>query len=120
MSTTARIGIQRIAVERASVISAQPFDKVLANLGPAIGHPDMSAFARGVVATRTAADLERVVDAAPMLSKASKNENEAIKVKIAARRMGCGREIATAVAFLLSDDASYIMGAHLAVDGFLP
>jgi len=32
-------------------------------------------------------------------------------------RVGTGREIATAVAFLLSDEASYINGAHLAVDG---
>lgn len=32
-------------------------------------------------------------------------------------RIGTGEEIATAVAFLLSDDASYITGAHLAVDG---
>jgi NAD(P)-dependent dehydrogenase (short-subunit alcohol dehydrogenase family) len=35
-------------------------------------------------------------------------------------RVGTGEEIASAVAFLLSDDASYITGAHLAVDyGFL-
>ena len=33
------------------------------------------------------------------------------------RRVGTGQEIATAVAFLLSDDASYVNGAHLAVDG---
>ncbi|WP_234380099.1 SDR family NAD(P)-dependent oxidoreductase [Streptomyces sp. CMB-StM0423] len=33
------------------------------------------------------------------------------------RRVGTGDEIATAVAFLLSDEASYINGAHLAVDG---
>ncbi len=33
------------------------------------------------------------------------------------KRLGTGREIATAVAFLLSDDASYVNGAHLAVDG---
>ena len=32
-------------------------------------------------------------------------------------RVGRGEEIATAVAFLLSDEASYITGAHLAVDG---
>jgi NAD(P)-dependent dehydrogenase (short-subunit alcohol dehydrogenase family) len=32
-------------------------------------------------------------------------------------RIGGAREIATAIAFLLSDDASYITGAHLAVDG---
>jgi NAD(P)-dependent dehydrogenase (short-subunit alcohol dehydrogenase family) len=33
------------------------------------------------------------------------------------RRVGTGEEIATAIAFLLSDDASYISGARLAVDG---
>ncbi|MER7183154.1 SDR family oxidoreductase [Streptomyces hyaluromycini] len=32
-------------------------------------------------------------------------------------RVGTGEEIATAVAFLLSDDASYVNGSHLAVDG---
>ncbi|MFF1567596.1 SDR family oxidoreductase [Streptomyces sp. NPDC058293] len=32
-------------------------------------------------------------------------------------RIGVAEEIATAVAFLPSDDASYITGAHLAVDG---
>ncbi|WP_433574832.1 SDR family NAD(P)-dependent oxidoreductase [Nocardia brasiliensis] len=33
------------------------------------------------------------------------------------RRVGTAEEIATAIAFLLSDDASYITGSHLAVDG---
>ncbi|MFC9498263.1 SDR family oxidoreductase [Streptomyces sp. NPDC056982] len=32
-------------------------------------------------------------------------------------RIGAVEEIATAVAFLPSDDASYVTGAHLAVDG---
>jgi NAD(P)-dependent dehydrogenase (short-subunit alcohol dehydrogenase family) len=32
-------------------------------------------------------------------------------------RIGTGEEIATAIAFLLSDEASYVNGAHLAVDG---
>ena len=32
-------------------------------------------------------------------------------------RVGTGDEVAKAIAFLLSDDASYINGAHLAVDG---
>jgi NAD(P)-dependent dehydrogenase (short-subunit alcohol dehydrogenase family) len=33
------------------------------------------------------------------------------------RRTGGGRAIATVVAFLLSDEASYITGTHIAVDG---
>jgi NAD(P)-dependent dehydrogenase (short-subunit alcohol dehydrogenase family) len=36
---------------------------------------------------------------------------------IPAHRMGTTEEIAATVAFLLSDDASYINGAHIAVDG---
>jgi NAD(P)-dependent dehydrogenase (short-subunit alcohol dehydrogenase family) len=34
-------------------------------------------------------------------------------------RVGTGEEIAAAVAFLLSQEASYVNGAHLAVDGGL-
>ncbi|RYE43145.1 MAG: SDR family oxidoreductase [Hyphomicrobiales bacterium] len=40
-----------------------------------------------------------------------------IAAGIPIRRVGSGREIATAVAFLLSDEASYVTGARLAVDG---
>jgi NAD(P)-dependent dehydrogenase (short-subunit alcohol dehydrogenase family) len=32
-------------------------------------------------------------------------------------RTGGSREIATVVAFLLSDEASYVTGTHVAVDG---
>jgi uncharacterized protein (DUF302 family) len=64
VSTIDRIAIRRVAVERASVISGQSFDAVLAKLAAAIGHPDMSAFARAVVAAGTSADLERIVAAA--------------------------------------------------------
>ncbi|MFF3606724.1 SDR family NAD(P)-dependent oxidoreductase [Streptomyces sp. NPDC002463] len=47
------------------------------------------------------------------------NPEEVAKIaeKIPARRLGTGEEIAKAVAFLLSDEASYVTGAHLAVDG---
>ena len=64
MSTIDRIGIRRVAVERATVISEQPFDAVLAKLAAAVGHPEMSGFARDVVAAGTPADLERIVNAA--------------------------------------------------------
>lgn len=62
-------------------------------------------------------ELQPGVIATPMTAQGGEEENRQIQEKIAAKRMGSGREIATAVAFLLSEDASYIVGAHLAVDG---
>ncbi len=64
MSTIDRIAIRRIEVERTIVISAQPFDAVVAKLAAAIGHPDLSAFTRDVAGARTSTDLERIVNAA--------------------------------------------------------
>ena len=64
MSTIDRIGIQRVAVERASVISGQSFETVVAKLAAAVGHPDMADFARDVVKARTSTELERIVNAA--------------------------------------------------------
>jgi NAD(P)-dependent dehydrogenase (short-subunit alcohol dehydrogenase family) len=43
--------------------------------------------------------------------------DEVARRGIPAGRIGDSREVATAIAFLLSDDASYVVGAHLAVDG---
>jgi NAD(P)-dependent dehydrogenase (short-subunit alcohol dehydrogenase family) len=62
-------------------------------------------------------ELQPGVIDTPMISQGGEKENEQIIAHIAAKRMGSGREIATAVAFLLSEDASYVVGAHLAVDG---
>ena len=64
MSAIDRIAIRRVDVERATVISAQPFAAVVSKLAAAIGHPDMSEFASAVAAARTSADLEAVVNAA--------------------------------------------------------
>jgi hypothetical protein len=64
VSAIDRIAIRRVAVERATVISGQSFDGVIAKLTAAVGHPDMPAFARDVVAAGTSADLERIVAAA--------------------------------------------------------
>jgi uncharacterized protein (DUF302 family) len=68
VSTIDRIGIRRVAIERTTVISEQSFETVLAKLKAAVGHPDMSAFARDVAAARTSADLERIVNAATGLA----------------------------------------------------
>ncbi|MFG1991429.1 SDR family NAD(P)-dependent oxidoreductase [Actinoplanes sp. NPDC048988] len=63
-------------------------------------------------------ELQPGVIATPMLDAgAGGGEAAGIAESIPAGRIGDPREIATAVAFLLSDEASYITGAHLAVDG---
>ena len=64
MSTIDRIAIRRVAVERATVVSKQPFEAVLAKLAAAVGHPDMPAFARDIAAARTLADLQQIVETA--------------------------------------------------------
>jgi NAD(P)-dependent dehydrogenase (short-subunit alcohol dehydrogenase family) len=63
-------------------------------------------------------ELQPGVIDTPMLAGATPERRERVFASIAAKRLGSVQEIATtAVAFLLSDDASYITGAHLAVDG---
>jgi NAD(P)-dependent dehydrogenase (short-subunit alcohol dehydrogenase family) len=52
-----------------------------------------------------------------MLDASTDAEHESARSLIPTGRRGQPREIATAVAFLLSGEASYITGAHLAVDG---
>lgn len=58
-----------------------------------------------------------VIDTPMTRDQGEPGEVEAIARIIPLQRVGEPNEIATAVAFLLSDDASYITGAHLAVDG---
>jgi NAD(P)-dependent dehydrogenase (short-subunit alcohol dehydrogenase family) len=63
-------------------------------------------------------ELQPGVIDTPMTNDQGKpGEVAAIAKTIPAQRLGQPREIATTVAFLLSDEASYITGAHLAVDG---
>ncbi|KAJ6037031.1 NAD(P)-binding protein [Penicillium herquei] len=61
-------------------------------------------------------ELQPGVIATPM-TVVNPEESAQVASTIAAKRLGEPRECATAIAFLLSDDASYITGAHLAVDG---
>ena len=52
------------------------------------------------------------------MTEADPDGAEAVAARgIPLRRIGSGREIATVVAFLLSDEASYVSGTHIAVDG---
>ncbi len=64
-------------------------------------------------------ELQPGVIDTPMLDGPGSHAGQ-IAAAVPMARLGQPREIATAVAFLLSDDAPYITGAHLAVDwGFL-
>lgn len=62
-------------------------------------------------------ELQPGVIETPMTSNNPEARDAVVAGAIPAKRLGQGREIATAVAFLLSDEAPYITGTHLAVDG---
>jgi uncharacterized protein (DUF302 family) len=53
--------IRKIEIERFSVTSSKPFDKVVAALDAAIGHPDMAEFARSSREARSFAELENAI-----------------------------------------------------------
>jgi hypothetical protein len=50
-----------VHVRRMSVVSARRFEEVVRRLTATIGRPDMNAFHRALAATRTDADLEKLV-----------------------------------------------------------
>ena len=52
---------QKIEVERFSVTSSKPFEKVLAAVSKAVGHPEMAEFWKSTHTAESAAELERAV-----------------------------------------------------------
>jgi uncharacterized protein (DUF302 family) len=61
---SAQATTRAIAVERLSVVSAKPFEAVVAAFESQIGRPDMHAFVRDLSATQTYEQMEKVVQAA--------------------------------------------------------
>lgn len=53
-----------VPVQRVSVVSSRPFEKVVRRLMATIGHPDINAFHRALAAATRVADLEAVVQGA--------------------------------------------------------
>ena len=49
-----------IAIERISIISALPFDEVLARIGRGVGHPEMNRFRQAMRDARTLSELEEI------------------------------------------------------------
>lgn len=93
-----------------------------------VGRSAYSATKHGVRGLTRSAAIEyarrgiRINEVQPgVIAVARQNSNADEVGKIAERiplgRLGHGAEIATAVCFLLSNEASYVTGAHLAVDG---
>src|ERR1700677_1474459 len=50
-----------IAIERISIISALPFDEVLARIGLGLGHPEMNRFRQAMRDAQTLSELEEIV-----------------------------------------------------------
>jgi uncharacterized protein (DUF302 family) len=59
---------KQIAVERFSVVSAKPFDAVVAAVDAAIGHPNMSAFQKSMASANSQAELGKIIGHAVGLS----------------------------------------------------
>jgi uncharacterized protein (DUF302 family) len=55
---------KEFTIQRVSVTSSRAFENVIAALQRAVGHPDMATFGKNVAATRTYAELEKVVHGA--------------------------------------------------------
>src|SRR5437879_9009423 len=53
--------ITKVEVERFNLISSWPFDKILAAIKAAIGHPDMVAFAKRTATAPTFPEFESIV-----------------------------------------------------------
>ena len=60
---TENMAIREIRIERSSVVSTRPFDKVVNDIDEQIGHPDMAAFRRSLTMAQNEAELEQAVHA---------------------------------------------------------
>lgn len=62
-----KMAVNKVEVERVSVVSSKPFEAVVQSVKAGIGHPDMVEFARATKNARTFAELQSVIQ--PSLSK---------------------------------------------------
>jgi len=60
----ANMAIRKVEIERFSVTSSKPFERILQKLEGQIGHPDMGAFAKAVTAAGSYEELEKIVQKA--------------------------------------------------------
>lgn len=53
--------IEKVEVERFTLITARPFDEVVAAIKASIGHPDMTEFWKSIQEAKSAAEMDTVV-----------------------------------------------------------
>lgn len=110
-----------VAIGSVAGLRPEPADAIYASSKAAL-QAAMVSFSQEVAANgvRVNTVLPGIVDTPLFRSQlAQPAEMDEIASTIPAGRIGYAREVAAAVAFLLSDDASYITGAQLVVDGGL-
>jgi NAD(P)-dependent dehydrogenase (short-subunit alcohol dehydrogenase family) len=107
------LNISSIAAVRSVAGSGVAYDTSKAALGGLMRNAVISAAARGVRIN----NLLPGFISTPMLRKAAGGAELDFSAKVPLGRMGTPWDIAKAAAFLLSDDAAYISGVELRVDG---
>lgn len=110
-----------VAIGSVAGLRPEPADAIYASSKAAL-QAAMTSFSQEVAASgvRVNTVLPGIVDTPLFRSQLTRpGEVDEIASTIPAGRIGYADEVAGAVAFLLSDDASYITGAQLVVDGGL-
>jgi NAD(P)-dependent dehydrogenase (short-subunit alcohol dehydrogenase family) len=110
-----------VAIGSVAGLRPEPADAIYASSKAAL-QAAMTSFSQEVAASgvRVNTVLPGVIDTPLFRGQLTRpDEMGKIASTIPAGRIGHAREVAAAVAFLLSDDASYITGAQLVVDGGL-
>lgn len=110
-----------VAIGSVAGLRPEPRDAIYASSKAAL-HAAMTSFSQEVAAdgVRVNTILPGIVDTPLFRSQLERPEEwDEITATIPARRIGFGSEVAAAAAFLLSDEASYITGVQLVVDGGL-
>ena len=54
--------IQKVEIERFSVVSAKPFDEVVAGIGAAVGHPNMAEFWKSTKQAQSLSEFEDIIN----------------------------------------------------------
>jgi 3-oxoacyl-[acyl-carrier protein] reductase len=110
-----------VAIGSVAGLRPEPRDAIYASSKAAL-HAAMTSFSQEVAASgvRVNTILPGIIDTPLFRSQLERPEEwDEIAATIPARRIGFPSEVAAAAAFLLSDEASYVTGVQLVVDGGL-